>query len=66
MAPKFSIDARRLTITFALAIRLAARARLILTIASGSCGIRQAETTKEVKSLAIADGNGQTKAVTGG
>ncbi|OPZ76354.1 MAG: hypothetical protein BWY79_01661 [Actinobacteria bacterium ADurb.Bin444] len=39
MLPKFSIAARRLTITFSWAMRLAPCAKLMLMMAGSSCGV---------------------------
>ena len=47
MLPKFSIDARRLTITFACAMRLAPWARLMLMIAGSSCGVSPTASAME-------------------
>ena len=47
MLPKFSMDARRLTITFAGAMRLAPWARLMLMIAGSSCGVSPTASARE-------------------
>ena len=50
MLPKFSIEARRLTITLAFAIRLAPWARLMLMIAGNNCGVSPtASATKKAR-----------------
>ena len=47
MLPKFSIDASRLTMTLARAIRLAPWARLMLMIAGSSCGVSPTASARE-------------------
>jgi len=47
MEPKFSIEARRFTITWALTIRAAPRARLTLMMVGRSCGVNPTARARE-------------------
>ncbi|VVB89993.1 Uncharacterised protein [uncultured archaeon] len=50
MLPKFSIQARRLTITFCDAMRFAPCERFTLIIAGRSCGVRPTASAREKRS----------------